>query len=305
MSVSAKGSHFLDSMEYEEFVKTTYEALLSQHMGSVYLKKTYPGRRTGHRHEIDVSIELTLADLAILILVECKYYRNKVGISDLLEFAQRIDDISAHKGVLVTTVGFQEGAIRVASAHRIALVKTVPQWHTVMPSVLPIRDTSLEVEPAHVNKSTKSQADPLKERGSHTSSHTTVERIDTPITWSMEADLPSAWREIMEALTYESIRDLARSKALRLQLRCHVCGVVLKDFYFGVCTGCFSRIDESQFKDRVWYKCPCGRMLHISDMNHWVAKCECGRSIGHLKLTEIEEEEIRGIVRRIFPVKRA
>jgi len=33
----------------------------------------------------------------------------RVEISDLLEFAQRIDDIGASKGVVVSTIGFQKG----------------------------------------------------------------------------------------------------------------------------------------------------------------------------------------------------
>jgi len=73
----------------------------------------------------------------MLILVECKHYKDKVEISDLLEFAQRIDDIGAHKGVVVSTVGFQEGAIKVADAHGIALVTTAPVWQTILYDLSP------------------------------------------------------------------------------------------------------------------------------------------------------------------------
>src|ERR1051325_10140254 len=138
----------LAATKYEDFVKQTYEALIAQHIGTVYPKKTYTGKKTGHNHEIDVSIELHIAGLTILILVECKYYKNKVEISDILEFAQRIDDISANKGVLVSTVGFQPGAIKVADGYGIALVTTAPQWavvHGITPSPSWVSGITLEL----------------------------------------------------------------------------------------------------------------------------------------------------------------
>lgn len=117
--------------QYEEFVKVTYENLLEQRLGRVFLRKLYTGK-SAHKHEIDVSIELSIAGLEILILIECKHYKRKVGIENVLTLAQRMEDIGAHKGVIVTTTGFQPGAEKIASAHKIALVTTVPVWRILM-----------------------------------------------------------------------------------------------------------------------------------------------------------------------------
>ena len=121
----------IDATTFEEFVATTYRTLVSQEVGEVFQGKPYIGKRSGHNHNIDVSIETKLAGVSIIILVECKFYKNAVQLSDVLEFAERISDIGAHKGILVTTVGFQEGCFRIARGHGIALVRTQPVWQIV------------------------------------------------------------------------------------------------------------------------------------------------------------------------------
>jgi ribosomal protein L40E len=83
---------------------------------------------------IDIVIETQLAGLNILILVECKYYKRRVEIADVLEFAERLDDVGAQKGAIVTTVGFQDGATKVARGRGIALIVTEPVWQVIMPS---------------------------------------------------------------------------------------------------------------------------------------------------------------------------
>ena len=113
-------------MGYEEFVRLTVQALFKKYGAAVHSSRHYRGR-SGHNHQIDVSVDLTVASFRILILFECKHYKRTVSVEDLLAFAQRLSDIGAHKGVVVSTVGFQEGAKKVAEAHGIALVTTVPR----------------------------------------------------------------------------------------------------------------------------------------------------------------------------------
>ncbi|NOT61213.1 MAG: hypothetical protein HOP19_13420 [Acidobacteria bacterium] len=86
---------------------------------SYHLKK-YKGK-SGQEHEIDVSYELNVGMLNLLFVVECKEYARKVGVDDVMAFSYRIQDIGAHKGVLVTTKGFQSGAVKVAESQGMAL----------------------------------------------------------------------------------------------------------------------------------------------------------------------------------------
>ena len=106
--------------------------------------------KSGHEHQIDVSAELQLAGLKLLILAECKKYCKKVSIDDVLTFAKRMEDVSAQKGIMVTTVGFQKGAEVFAKASGISLVKKVPgapnSWEVTVPLLVGFVGLSL-VEP--------------------------------------------------------------------------------------------------------------------------------------------------------------
>jgi len=77
---------------------------------------------SGFEHQIDVAYRFRLWEIEILVIVECKQYRNRVGIDDLLEFRSRIEDLRAHKGILITSSGFQSGALEFADVNRIALL---------------------------------------------------------------------------------------------------------------------------------------------------------------------------------------
>lgn len=113
----------MNSKEYETLVSGM---LACKSQGPVKIQvhrdKKYLGK-SGHSHQIDVSAELQVAGLDIIIIFECKKYSRKVGIDDVMELSSRVDDIHAHKGVLVTTIGFQKGAVRLAKSVGISLVK--------------------------------------------------------------------------------------------------------------------------------------------------------------------------------------
>jgi len=79
--------------------------------------------KSGQHYQIDLSFEFTKTKASFLVLIECKNYNRRVGLSVLLEFAEKIKDIGAHKGIVVTTRGFQKGSFKIALAHGIALMK--------------------------------------------------------------------------------------------------------------------------------------------------------------------------------------
>ncbi len=95
-------------------MKKTYERLLEETGVAIHHKKKYKGKRSGQNYEVDLSFDFEKVGVAFLVLIECKYYAKKVGVDDVAEFAFKIDDIGAHKGVLVTTQGFQKGVFKIA-----------------------------------------------------------------------------------------------------------------------------------------------------------------------------------------------
>jgi hypothetical protein len=105
--------------DYETFVQRVVESLVGV---DVFHGKEYEGRITGRKIKVDVSFLLRIAGGAdLLVLVECKSYNHRVPVDDVEEFHSKLDDIGGQKGILVTTLGFQEGAIKAARGRRIAL----------------------------------------------------------------------------------------------------------------------------------------------------------------------------------------
>jgi hypothetical protein len=77
---------------------------------------------SGYEHQIDIAYRFRIWKTEMLVIVECKQYRKKVGVDDLLEFRSRVEDLKAHKGIFATSSGFQSGAVEFAQANRIALL---------------------------------------------------------------------------------------------------------------------------------------------------------------------------------------
>lgn len=77
----------------------------------------------GGEYSIDVLAELTLFSGAkIVVLAECKHQRRPVQREEVLILEGKLRDVGGHKGMLFSTSGFQEGAIRLAGARGIATV---------------------------------------------------------------------------------------------------------------------------------------------------------------------------------------
>lgn len=103
-----------------------YESFVREIMGEifgveVYHQKNYVGRVSKRQIAVDLSIKMNIGGADFLVLIECKCYTHSVGVDDVEEFHSKLDDIGAHKGILVTTSGFQSGAIKTAMGRGIAL----------------------------------------------------------------------------------------------------------------------------------------------------------------------------------------
>jgi restriction system protein len=58
----------------------------------------------------------------IVVLVECKRYKNPIKRDVVMLLNQKLQEIGAHKGMVFSTSGFQSGAINFATEHRIATI---------------------------------------------------------------------------------------------------------------------------------------------------------------------------------------
>ena len=86
--------------------------------------KTLPG--AGGEYEFDVVAEFNIFEGAqIVVLVECKRYRNPVKRDTVMTLQSKLVDVGAHKGMLFSTSGFQKGALEYAATRGIATLTFV------------------------------------------------------------------------------------------------------------------------------------------------------------------------------------
>lgn len=112
--------------EYEQFVQQVIQELTETKGIVVHRQKAYVGKITQRKIVVDVSFEATILGERLLFLLECKHYNHRVPVNDVEEFHSKLDDIGAHKGIIFTTLGFQDGAVKVAKAREIGLVLLTP-----------------------------------------------------------------------------------------------------------------------------------------------------------------------------------
>ncbi|TRX54398.1 restriction endonuclease [Fulvivirga sp. M361] len=79
--------------------------------------------KSGNEFEIDLHYKFTLGGVSYLTLVECKHWNSNVTREKIGYFKSVIDELKAHKGIVVTTKGFQKGAIEFAKSNNIGLIK--------------------------------------------------------------------------------------------------------------------------------------------------------------------------------------
>lgn len=94
--------------EYEQIVA----AIHRQFAGDAQVTENEIIRgRTGQRRQIDVAIRTNVnGAYPILVVVECKDYKDPVGIDKVDELIGKIDDVEAAMGVLVSNSGFTKDA---------------------------------------------------------------------------------------------------------------------------------------------------------------------------------------------------
>ena len=72
-------------------------------------------------YQIDVYAEYTALGAKNVVLVECKKKSNAIKREVVEILHKRLENLGAHKGILISTSGFQSGATEYAAKHGIAL----------------------------------------------------------------------------------------------------------------------------------------------------------------------------------------
>ena len=93
-----------------------YELYITKHF-----QKLFPDASISHnvkrmgvvshtKRQIDILIEQAIAGITLTVVVDCKFFSKKVTINHVESFLSFLRDVKASKGILITNVGYTEGA---------------------------------------------------------------------------------------------------------------------------------------------------------------------------------------------------
>ena len=111
--------------EYEIFTREIYQFIVNNDLVknvTVQHDIKLMGR-SGQEHQIDVYWEFEVGGIKNRTAIECKNYSKPVPIGKVRDFKGVLDDLNCVMGVMVTKVGYQEGAKRYANEWGITLME--------------------------------------------------------------------------------------------------------------------------------------------------------------------------------------
>lgn len=74
-------------------------------------------------YQLDGYAEFIALGVKFKIIVECKRYTESVNREKVVVLADKVRSLGAQKGILISTSGFQSGAVKYAKEHGIALIQ--------------------------------------------------------------------------------------------------------------------------------------------------------------------------------------
>lgn len=98
-------------MDWKKYEKEIYEHFLSQYPDAeITLDARKIGLYSKVERQIDILVEQYIAGNRLSIALDGKYYNKKVDVKAVESFIGMLEDIGAHKGLLISNKGFTEGA---------------------------------------------------------------------------------------------------------------------------------------------------------------------------------------------------
>lgn len=74
-------------------------------------------------YQIDIAAHFTALGTKFDVICECKRYSSPVTREKVVILADKVKSLGAHKGILISTSGYQSGAVQYAEKHGIALLQ--------------------------------------------------------------------------------------------------------------------------------------------------------------------------------------
>jgi hypothetical protein len=106
----------MKSRDYELLTREIFQQLLNQTLvPNIHVEHDVVKQGTKTRHQIDVYWEFTLGGIIYRTIVQAKDWAKPVDKGELLKFDSVLHDLPGQpRGIMVTTQGYQQGALEVA-----------------------------------------------------------------------------------------------------------------------------------------------------------------------------------------------
>lgn len=79
-------------------------------------------------YQIDIIAEFVALSVGFKVIIECKRYTRPLEREKIVVLADKVRSLGAHKGILISTSGFQSGATEYARKHGIALLQIFDKY---------------------------------------------------------------------------------------------------------------------------------------------------------------------------------
>ena len=105
----------MKSRDYEVLIQEIFQQLLNQTVPNIPVEHDVVKQGTKTKHQIDVYWEFTLGGITYRTIVQAKDWAKAVDQGELLRFDSVVHDLPGQpRGIMVTTQGYQEGALEFA-----------------------------------------------------------------------------------------------------------------------------------------------------------------------------------------------
>lgn len=121
--------------DFEDFVAYVYQSLLNiNNYPCIVSKHVCINGLNGPSGEIDIYYEFEHLNLTYRVAIECKDWKNPVPADEVRSFSTKINNLNNVAGVMISTSGYQSGAIDFAKRSGIILMegKELPTFNQIL-----------------------------------------------------------------------------------------------------------------------------------------------------------------------------
>ena len=120
---------FVASISPTEFEELCFEILKSyaeaEHLSDFSIQHNVFIPADDGTYQIDVYARFIAMGVEFKVITECKRYSSPVPREKVAVLADKVKSLGAHKGIMISTCGFQSGAYEYAKKHGIALLQII------------------------------------------------------------------------------------------------------------------------------------------------------------------------------------